>query len=157
MRKEKVILPNMWSVEEGNNLLVTKVWDDKFRFAEVEVSEEKHFFFEAHGMQFRLSISEHGFTLWDNIEGQWILDALVFGYNPHISFGNNSVLKGVVLQPKMDQWGGFEIKPKVVIEAEVRPTQRALDASPAGQCEHSYQATECPHADCVSKRTGERK
>lgn len=127
MNTEKIILPNMWSIEEGNNLLVTKVWDDKFRYAEVEVSKEQHFFFEGNGVQLRLSIGEHGFTLWDNVEGQWILDASTLGYSAHITFGKSDVLKGVVIEPNKEKSGEYEIKPKVVIDGEEVPTLLAPD------------------------------
>lgn len=127
MRTEKIILPNMWSIEEGKNLLVTKVWTDKFQYAEVEVSEEQHFFFEGNGVQLRLSINDHGFTLWDNTEGQWILDASMLGYSAHLTFGKNDILKGVVIEPNKEKPDEYEIKPKVVIDAEARPTMREAD------------------------------
>lgn len=118
MSTEKIILPNTWSIQEGQNLLVTKIFTEKFDYAEVEISDEKQFFFEAHGMQFRLSVGEHGFTLWDNTEGQWILDASTLGYTTRFTFGKNDFLKGVVIEPSKDKLGDFEIRPKVVIDLE---------------------------------------
>lgn len=132
MRKEIIILPNEWSIEEGQNLLVTKVWSDKFRYAEVEVSEEKHFFFESRGMKFRLSVSNSGFTLWHDNEGQWLLDASAFNYNHHITFGNNAVLRGLSVQPRLEGVNvGFEIMPKSIIEAEDHRTHRDPNVCPA--------------------------
>jgi hypothetical protein len=118
MRTEKIILPNMYSVKEGDNLLVTKVYTDKFQYAEVQVDNEKHFFFEGNGVQLRLSVGEHGFTLWDNTEGQWILDASTLGYTAHVNFGKNDVLKGVTVERDKDSPNEvqFNIRPKVVID-----------------------------------------
>lgn len=118
MSTETIILPNSWRVQEGQNLLVKRTWIDKFDYAEVEVSKEKHFFFEANGLHLRLSVGEHGFNLWDNDNHQWIIDASVIGSLAHFSIGNNDVFSGVILEPVEDKhnWTTFNIRPKIVIE-----------------------------------------
>jgi hypothetical protein len=118
MRTETIILPNSWGVQEGQNLLVKRTWIDKFDYAEVEVSDEKHFFFEANGLHLRLSVGKNGFNLWDNDSGQWILDASVVGYLAHFIIGSNDVLSSVVLEKEKPSIGEvqYNIRPKTVIE-----------------------------------------
>ncbi len=118
MSTQTIILPHMWGVEEGQNLLVKKVYTDKFNYAEVEVSNEQHFFFEANGLYLRLSVGEHGFNLWDNDSGQWILDASVVGYLAHFAIGDNNVLSSVVLEKEKPSVGEvqYNIRPKTVID-----------------------------------------
>lgn len=118
MTTETIILPTSWKVQEGQNLFVKKTWIDKFDYAEVEVSNERHFFFEANGLHLRLSVGEHGFNLWDNDNGQWILDASIVGYLAHFSVGGNNVLKGVVLETEKPNVGEiqYNIRPKVIID-----------------------------------------
>ena len=117
MSTEVIILPNSWKVQEGQNLLVKRTWIDNFDYAEVEVSNEKHFFFEANGLHLRLSVGEHGFNLWDNDNGQWILDASAVGYLAHFAIGNNEVLTGVVLEKEKPRVGEvqYSIRPKTTI------------------------------------------
>jgi hypothetical protein len=118
MMETKIILPYTWSIKEGQNLLVKRVWEDKFTYAEVEASNEKHFFFEANGLHLRLSVGEHGFNLWDNDTGQWILDASVVGYMAHFIVGGNDVLRGVALETEKPSVGEvqYNIRPKTVID-----------------------------------------
>ena len=118
MNTEVIILPNSWKVQEGQNLLVKKTWTNNFDYAEVEVSKEQHFFFDANGLHLRLSVGEHGFNLWDNDNGQWILDASEVGYLAHFTIGNNEVLNGVVLEKEKPSVGEvrYNIRPKTTIE-----------------------------------------
>jgi hypothetical protein len=118
MSTATIILPNSWSIEEGKNLLVKRTWIDKFDYAEVEVSEEQHFFFEANGLRLRLSVGKNGFNLWDDENGQWILDASTIGYLSHIDIGKSDVLRGVTIEQDKDTVGDvrFNLRPKKVIE-----------------------------------------
>lgn len=119
MGTEVIILPDSWNVQEGQNLLVKKTWtDNRFNYAEVEVSNQKHFFFEANSLHLRLSVDERGFTLWDDDNGQWIIDSMIVGYLTNFSIGHNGVFRGVVLEKEKPSVGEvkYNILPKTVIE-----------------------------------------
>ena len=115
MTTEKIILPNDWAIEEGKNLFVLKTWEDRFKYAEVEVSEEKHFHFEVNGMKFQLSVGDHGFTLWDNDQQQVVLDASMLGVVAYFRITPNDVLRGIILQPGKEL-GQIETRKKIIIE-----------------------------------------
>jgi len=118
MNTQVIILPDSWKVQEGQNLHVKKTWTDKFDYAEVEVSKERYYFFEANGLHLRLSVGEHGFNLWDNDRGQWILDASLVGGLAHFIIASNDVLKGAILDKEKPRVGDvqYNIRPKTTIE-----------------------------------------
>lgn len=152
MNTQIIILPDSWNVKAGQNLLVKKTWTEKFDYAEVEVSDKKHFFFEANGLHLRLSVSERGFNLWDNDNGQWLLDASVVGYLAHFIVGGNDYLRGVVLEKEKPSVGEiqYNMRPKTIVNVEYvagsRPIKGLIRCSECGtmvdvdDAESSYNA-----------------
>jgi len=56
---------------------------------------EQDFFFEVNGVKLRLNVQKHGFTLWDDIGKQWILDASTIANSLAFNVGNDHILTDV--------------------------------------------------------------